>query len=111
MGTCSTAPAAQGFTATTTIDVAKPYETSPYTGYMMEDTWVPTIFDSLPSGNNCWRWIDCTSAYGWLFGGDLNDATTGGNPSDPFVCIEVCEQMGAYYVPHTYLDDIAIAIY
>ena len=94
------------------IDVSKAYSTGDYQGYMMADTLIPTIHDSVPSGFNSWRWTSCTGAIRYLCGSDLNDPVDGGNPDDPFVVIEISQNITTT-VKSIYIgvDDISIAIY
>lgn len=112
IGTCSSPQPTAGFADSTNIDVAKAYSTGSYTGYMMSDSLVPTIFDSVPSGYNSWRWTSCAGSVRYLCGGDLNDPIDGGNPDDPYVIIQVCESITAT-VRNVYigLDDFSIVIY
>ena len=95
------------------IDVAQVESTGMYTGYMMEDTYLPANFDSVPSGSNCWRWIVCSYGFSYLCGGNVDDPTSGGNPNDPYVVIEISQDTptSILYAPHIYVDDITIAIY
>jgi len=94
------------------VDVAKAESTYAYTPYMMEDSYITQNFDSVPSGNNCWRWTDCTSSQVFLCGGDLNAPDVGGNPDDPYVIMQVCQDVPAVlYQPFIYIDEITIAIY
>ena len=94
------------------VDVAKAEASYMYTPYMMEDSYITQNFDSVPSGNNCWRWTDCTSSQQFLCGGDLNAPDVGGNPDDPYVIIQICQDVPTIlYQPHIFIDEITIAIY
>lgn len=112
IGTCSAPQPTPGFTDSMNIDVAKAYSTGDYQSYMMADTLVPSIFDSVPSGYNSWRWTSCAASVRYLCGGDLNDPTDGGNPDDPYVVIQICESITAI-VKNVYigLDDFSIVMY
>ena len=112
IGTCSTPQPTPGFSTPMNIDISQVESTGLYQGYMMEDTYVPATFDSVPSGSNCWRWTVCSYAMSLLCGGNLNAAEGGGNPADPYVVIEICQDVPSInYQPHLYLDDITIVIY
>lgn len=112
VGTVSSPQPLPGFTESTNIDVAKALSTGDYNGYMMADSLVPTIFDSVPSGFNSWRWTTCTGSIRWFCGADLNEPTDGGNPDDPFIIIEICESITSS-VKNIYLalDDVSVVIY
>ena len=112
IGTCSAPQPIPGFTDSMNIDVAKAYSTGDYQGYMLADTLVSSIFDSVPSGFNSWRWTTCTESIRYLCGSDLNDPAEGGNPDDPYVILQICKSVLApgknVYIG---LDDISIVIY
>jgi hypothetical protein len=112
VGTCEAPIPNPGFANTHQIDVANVESTGGYLGYMMNDTFVTSIFDGIPTGNNCWRWISCDADYRDLCGSNLN-GITGGDPNDPYVIFEICEQELATQTtqPYIYIDEIAIAIY
>ena len=109
IGTSSVLPG-KGFTTPATIDVSEVNSHFPYQGYMMNDSYVSSIFSGIPSGLNCWRWTVCEGSISFLFGADLN-AVNGGDPSDPYAVIEICKQSAAAEVPYIFVDDISIVIY
>jgi hypothetical protein len=111
IGTVSAPQPIPGFSTPMNIDVAKAFGTDGYQGYMLEDTYVDGSFSSVPDGVNSWRWTSCTGTFKWLMGGDVN-ATDGGDSSDPYVIIEICQETTtSTYNPWIFLDDIAIVIY
>lgn len=83
-----------------------------HTGYQMNDTYVASLYDNVPAGNNCWRWTTCSYSEVYLCGSNLNDPVDGGDPNDPYVIIQVCQDVPTVlYQPYIFIDDIAIAIY
>jgi hypothetical protein len=79
---------------------------------MEEDPYIASTFDSVPPGYNCWRWATCTGSQAFLCAGDLNQGEVGGDPNDPYVIIQVCQDVpSVLYSPWIFVDDITIAIY
>jgi hypothetical protein len=110
VGTSSELPG-KGFDSPSSIDVSAVNSLYPYQGYMLNDTYVSSIFSNVPSGLNSWRWTVCEGDFSFLFGADLN-AVNGGDPSDPYAVIEICKQATTDIpVPYIYVDDISIVIY
>jgi hypothetical protein len=113
IGTCAAPQPLVGFNTPLLIDIARADSTGWYQGYMEEDAFISSTFSGVPSGNNCWRWAPDDYNYRYLCGADLN-APTGGDPSDPYVIIEICEEeitTPEYTSPTVFVDDISIAIY
>ena len=95
------------------IDIADVFSTGEYQAYMANDTYVSSTFDGVPVGNNCLRWTTCADDVRYLIGSNLDDTASGGNPSDPYVIIEACQQtlIARTQQPYIYLDEISIIIY
>jgi hypothetical protein len=112
LGTCSGTQPGPGYATPRNIDVSQVESTGLYQGYMLEDTYVASTFDGIPTGSNCWGWTTCSYAFSFLCAGDVN-AADGGNASDPYVIIQICQDTptSLLYQPHLYLDEISISIY
>lgn len=112
IGTCSGTQPGPGFTESMNIDVAKAFSTGDFNGYMFADSFVASSYDGIPTGFNAWRWTTCTSSERWLFGGDLDDPVEGGDPTDPYVIIQISEQITTSPKNiYAGVDDITITIY